>query len=194
MTLAALPPPLLAAFNHLLAQAPWARERLRPYAGRTARFTLPPLAGAFGIDPEGHVAAPPASCEVADVTIHLPAAAPLLALQGLDVLMRGVRLEGAVDFAESLGFVLKHLRWDAEEDLSRVVGDIAAHRIVGGAQQFVAWQQDAARKLAGNLAEYFTEEDPLIARRDEIAAFVADVGTLRDDIARLEKRVARLAH
>ena len=138
MTLAALPPPLLAAFNHLLAQAPWARERLRPYAGRTARFTLPPLAGAFGIDPEGHVAAPPASCEVADVTIHLPAAAPLLALQGLDVLMRGVRLEGAVDFAESLGFVLKHLRWDAEEDLSRVVGDIAAHRIVGGAQQFVA--------------------------------------------------------
>lgn len=193
MTLVGVPPPLLAAFNHLLVQSPWARERLRPFAGRTARFTLPPLAGGFSIDADGGVTAPPDEADAADVTVTLPAAAPLLALQGMEVLMRGVRLEGAVDLAEALGFVLKHLRWDAEEDLSRLVGDIAAHRIVGGAQQFIAWQQDAAKKLAGNLAEYFTEEQPLIARRDQVAMFAAEVNALRDDVARLEKRIARLA-
>ena len=192
MSLVALPPPLQAAFNHLLGQASWARERLRPFAGRTARFALTPLEGAFCITPDGLAGAPDPTVEQADVTVTLPATAPLLALQGIDVLMRGVRIEGAVDVAEAVGFVLRNLRWDAEDDLSRLVGDIAAHRLVGGAQQLFAWQQQAARNLAENLAEYFTEESPLIARRDEVRAFSAEVDILRDDIARLQKRVERL--
>ena len=194
MTLAAVPPPLLAAVNHVLGQAPWARERLQPFAGRIAQFALPPLTGAFAVTGDGLMTAPPVEAEVeADVTVTLPATAPLLALQGFDVLMRNVRLDGAVDFAEALGFVLRNLRWDAEEDLSRVVGDIAAHRLVGGAQQLFAWQKQAARNLAENLAEFFTEEQPLIARHDEVAAFSADVAALRDDVARLQKRIERLA-
>ncbi|MBI5108226.1 MAG: hypothetical protein HZA62_05720, partial [Rhodocyclales bacterium] len=82
--------------------------------------------------------------------------------------------------------------WDAEEDLSRLVGDVAAHRIVKGGQEFAAWQQQAAQNFAANLAEYFTEEQPLIAKQADIAAFSADIDHLRDDVARLEKRLALL--
>lgn len=188
----ALPAPLLAAINHLLGQAAWAREKLVPFAGHAALIKMPPFEAAFLIGTDGCLSAPPPEAEL-EVSITLPAATPLLALQGKDAPMRAARIEGSAEFAETLGFVIRNLRWDAEEDLSTLVGDIAAHRIVAGTREFAAWQQQAARNFAENLAEYFTEEQPLIARQAEIAEFSSAIDRLRDDVARLEKRVQRLA-
>ena len=194
--MATFPPPALALVNHVLGQADWARERLGKFAGRTARIVMPPFDAGLVVLDNGYLATPQASASTveaapADVSINLPGSAPLLLLQGLPVLMRAVKLSGSVDFAEALGFVIRNLKWDVEEDLSRFVGDIAAHRIVGAAQGFVGWNNQAAQNLAGNFAEYFTEEQALIARRVAIADFSRDVDTLRDDLARLEKRVQR---
>jgi ubiquinone biosynthesis protein UbiJ len=188
----ALPVPLFAAINHLLGQAAWAREKLAPFAGHAAQIKLPPFETAFSVGADGCISAPPPDAEL-EVSISLPAATPLLALQGKDAVMRAARIEGSAEFAETLGFVIRNLRWDAEEDLSRLVGDIAAHRIVKGTSEFVAWQQQAAQNFAANLAEYFTEEQPLIAREADISAFSSDIDRLRDDVARLEKRLQRLA-
>ena len=187
-----LPPPLQAAFNHLLGQAAWAREKLAPFAGHSAQITLPPFDAAFLVTPEGTVAEPPPEATL-EVSITLPATTPLLALQGKDAVMRAARIEGSAEFAQALGFVIRNLRWDAEEDLSKLVGDIAAHRIVKGGREFAAWQQQAAQNFAANFAEYFTEEQPLIAKQSDIAAFSANIDRLRDDVARLEKRLQRLA-
>lgn len=186
-----LPAPLLAAVNHLLDQAEWAREKLRPFAGHAARVDMPPFDAAFLVATDGRLAAP---VEVAapEVTISLPATTPLLALQGKDAVMRAARIEGSVEFAQALAFVIRNLRWDAEEDLAQLVGDIAAHRIVKTGRDLSAWQQQAAQNFATNLAEYFTEEQPLIARQDDIESFSAEVDRLRDDVARLEKRLDRL--
>nr|MCU0803913.1 sterol-binding protein [Burkholderiales bacterium] len=57
---------------------------------------------------------------------------------------------------------------------------------------FAAWQRDAGERLARNFAEYFTEENPLLARPAEVRRFGEDVDALRDDVERLEKRIARL--
>lgn len=187
----ALPAPILGAINHLLGQAPWARAKLIPFAGHSARVKLPFLSLAFHVTETGNLATP-ASDAVAEVIIALPATAPLLALQGNDALLRAARLEGSADFAQALSDVIRNLRWDAEEDLSRWLGDIAAHRIVTGAHALAAQQRQLALTLTENLAEYFTEEQPLIARRAAIAEFSAMVDGLRDDAARLEKRLARL--
>ncbi len=186
-----LPAPIQAAINHVLGQAAWAREKLIPFAGHAAQIKLPPFEAAFLITPDGSIAAPEAGAEL-EVAISLPATTPLLALQGKDAVMRAARIEGSAEFAQALGFVIRNLRWDAEEDLSRLVGDVAAHRIVKGGKEFAAWQQQAAQNFAANLAEYFTEEQPLIAKQADIAAFSADIDRLRDDVARLEKRLALL--
>lgn len=180
----------LAALNHLLADAAWARARLAPYAGRTARLTLPPWRLGLTIDELGQFA--PATAAEPDVEISLPAGAPLLALSGPEAVARVVRISGSAEFADALGFVLRNLRWDFEEDLSKGVGDIAAHRIAGLINAFAAWQRRAATNLAENLAEYFTEEQPTLAKPAEVAGFVASVDRLRDDLARLEKRIARI--
>jgi ubiquinone biosynthesis protein UbiJ len=186
-----LPAPALLAVNHLLKSASWARDKLKPYAGHTAKISVPPFEAAFLILDDGLLGAANPESDP-EVSISLPATAPLLALQGNDVLMRAARLEGSVDFAEALGFVIRNLRWDVEEDLSKIFGDIVAHRMVGTAQQFAGWQKQTAQNVAENLAEYFTEEQPLIARRTDIAMFADQIDLLRDDLARLEKRVQRL--
>ncbi len=187
----ALPAPLMTAVNHLLGQASWARDKLAPFAGHAAQIKIPPFEASFLIGEDGCISVATAEADL-EVSISLPTSTPLLALQGKEAVMRAARIEGSAEFAEALGFVIRNLRWDAEEDLSKLVGDIAAHRIVAGTREFAAWQQQAAQNLAENFAEYFTEEQPLIARQADIAEFSAGIDHLRDDVARLEKRLQRL--
>lgn len=187
----ALPAPFLVAVNHLLKQSAWARAKLIPFAGHSAQIKFPFLEVAFRITAAGDISASQPG-DTPEVVISLPSTAPLLALQGNEALLRAARLEGSADFAQALSDVIRNLRWDAEEDLSHWLGDIAAHRLVSGARTLVARQHQMALALTENLAEYFTEEQPLIARRTAIADFSTTVDHLRDDVARLEKRLARL--
>ena len=180
----------LAALNHLLQGAEWARARLAPFAGKTLRLTLPPLQLDFVVDGDGFLAET-ANSEPFDVAIDLPAA-PLLALRGVEAATRDARISGSADFADALGFVLRNLRWDFEEDLSKGVGDIAAHRIAKQLRTLGAWQQDATQRLGENLVEYLTEEQPTLVRPTEVRAFGKSVEQLREDVDRLEQRLARL--
>ncbi|MDP2795213.1 MAG: hypothetical protein Q8O25_14250 [Sulfurisoma sp.] len=182
----------LGALNHLLGQADWARARLIPFAGRRARLAMPPFQLDLAIRDDGYVEAAAAG-DVPDVTMTLPADAPLRALQGQEQIIAAARVEGNAHLATELSFVLRNLRWDAEEDLSRAVGDIAAHRIMRTAAAFAGWQKQAARNLAENVAEYVSEENPLIARPPDLVAFATEVGELRDKLLQLEKRIDKLS-
>jgi len=183
---------VLQAFNHLLAAAPWARAKLAPFAGRRARLVLGALPLAFRIAPDGSFES--LGTGEPAVEIVLPAGAPLALLQGQgrEAMMRGARIAGAADFAEALGFVLRKLDWDAEEDLSRVVGDIAAHRIVKTAGGFAAAQAEAARRLADNFAEYLRYERPAGVDQAAMAAFAKEAGSLKQETIALERRLAAL--
>lgn len=183
---------LVATVNHLLSQTLWAREKLQPFAGQCVKMSLPPFSVMFSITAEGLVATATTDTEPA-VSIDLPASTPFLALQGQAAIMRAARISGSAEFAQSLGYVLQHLRWDVEEDLSHAFGDIVSHRLVAGAHIFSANQKKRAMNLAENVSEYLIEEQPTLVRRITIADFSADVNKLRDDMARLEKRLQRLS-
>lgn len=182
----------LAALNHLLEAANWARARLAPFAGRRARIEMPPFSFGFEIDEEGRVrqSLDPAAT---DVIIRLPADSLFLLPQGLDKVMAAATVEGNAEFATELSFVFRNLRWDAEEDLSKLVGDIAAHRLVQGANRFMAWQRQAATNLAENLTEYLVHEQPLLVAATEFSAFREDLSRLSVDLTRLEARSKTLA-
>jgi ubiquinone biosynthesis protein UbiJ len=87
---------------------------------------------------------------------------------------------------------MRNLRWDVEEDLSRLVGDIAAHRIAGAARAVARGAREAGLRTAQAAAEYWTEESPLIASRVKVAGFVDAVARLTEDLERLDKRIDRL--
>ena len=181
----------LGTINHLLSGEDWARERLQAFAGQTVHVDLASLKLALEITPEGIFAAGDKNV-AATVSVRLPADALRRVLTDRSSLLAASQISGAADLAECLGFISRNLSWDAEGDLSHVVGDIAARRLVAGGKQALQWPRQQAKNLALNLTEYFTEENPTIAGRQDVAAFCADVESLREPLDRLEKRIATL--
>lgn len=180
------------SINHVLGQQAWARQRLNPFAGRTLEFRLPPLPDLrLTIGPDGLVSNAPKEAAPDLVVIIKPSAIPHLMLRDEAVLSE-VELTGSTELAQVVRQLFLELEWDFEEDLSRVFGDVLAHRMARTGRHLFAWQRDAGTRLAQNFAEYWTEEDPLITRRGDIAQFSSEVERLRDDVDRLEKRIERL--
>jgi len=188
---------LTAAINHALRGEAWARERLAKHAGKTVRLDLTPWSVTAVVMEDGLLGTAP-DAATADVSLALSASAlPLIALGALGdgvqaAAMRHVRIVGDAELAHSLSALFQHLRWDVEEDLSRVVGDAAAHRLVAGAQAVAGQADQARRRLTDNLVEYLTEEQPTLVTRAQLSAHADAVRTLADDLDRLEKRLARL--
>jgi ubiquinone biosynthesis protein UbiJ len=183
----------LAALNHLLQQQPWAAERLRPFAGQAVEFRCRPFPDLrVRITDNGLLDRAPEEAASTLVVKLTPGALPFL-LAHDQTIRKQVEIEGSADLASAVDYLFRNLTWDVEEDLSRVFGDIVAHRLASGGRTFAAWQREAATRLAENLAEYWTEERPLLARPAEVEQFCRDVDTLRDDVARLEKRIERLS-
>ena len=182
--------PFSFALNRLLEAEPWARERLAPFAGMTVELRAAPLPGLrFVILPGGTLEA--GGGDPALTLTVRPDALPAL-LQSEEHFVRSVDVAGDERLAAEVMMLMRHLRWDAEEDLSRLVGDVAAHRLVGLARGFAAWQADAAQRLAQSLRDYAVEEKRVLVATAEFCRFSAEVARLRDAIDRLEKRVRRL--
>ena len=176
--------------NRLLAAEPWARERLAPFAGETVELRAPPLpALRFTILAGGTVEASGAE---PGLSMELKPEMLVALARGEEHALRSADVQGNAGLAAEVLFLARHLRWDAEEGLSRVIGDIAAHRLAGAARSFAAWHLDAGRRLAAAAADYATEEKQLLARRVELDALAESLARLRDAIARLDKRVERL--
>lgn len=186
-----LPRPATRAVNHMLRSAPLALERLRRHAGRTVAFHVGPLTFAFTVQTTGEVtAALPQAARDLEVRIS-PFLLPRLAARE-EAALREIEMQGDMELAQEVSFLARHLDWDAEEDLSRWFGDIAAHRIAATARAAARWGREAALRTAQGAAEYWTEESPLVASRVKVADFVREVGELRDRAERLEKRIERL--
>jgi ubiquinone biosynthesis protein UbiJ len=182
--------PFSLALNHLLDAEPWARERLAPFAGEAVELRALPLpALRFTILPGGRVEA---GGEEPGLVVTIKPEILTAMLHGEEHVLKAVQVSGNARLADEVMALVRHLRWDAEEDLSKVVGDVAAHRIVQAARDLAAWQADAARRLAESFAGYAVDESELVLGRAEFEAFAAAVARLRDAVERLEKRIARL--
>lgn len=181
-----------AAFNHLLQSQPWSRERLQRHAGKAIRVNLPPLLLLLAVEEDGMICAAQPGSEP-DATLGVSPLALLHMLSSRPLPQDLVHAAGDSGLAVDFGNVMQNLRWDAEEDLSRVFGDVLGHRIARTGAGLLSRTQQAAENFAANLTEYWTEEKPLLAKRTDIERFIEEVDTVRDAAARLEKRVERLA-
>lgn len=177
--------------NHVLARNSWALARLKPFAGKAARFECLPFAVTLSIRPDGQVDI--ASQANPDVTIRSSPGVALRLAARDETAWQEVSVSGDTDFAAALDYVCRNLRWDAEEDIARFFGDIVAHRMMLTAATLQQWGAQATDNLARSFAEYWTEEQPLIARAADVEEFNRDVDRLRDAVARLEKRLENLA-
>lgn len=182
----------IAPFNHLLRGESWARKRLQPCAGKTARFRLPPFPDlALTVQASGEIS-PAARGTPDDAVVTLvPGLLPRLLARDQDAYSE-IRISGDTEFAEEIIRVGKDLHWDAEQDLSSVTGDILAHRIAQAGQGLVYWHTETIRNLLQTLMEYWTEEQPLLAKPANLREFIREVDALQDGTAHLEQRINAL--
>ncbi|MBI5919989.1 MAG: hypothetical protein HY849_11550 [Nitrosomonadales bacterium] len=183
--------PAVATLNHLLVGSGWALPRLARFAGMTARFHVAPFSFCCTIGPDGLLSAASSDAAADVVCVVPPSLLPRLALQD-EAASNQIETSGDAALLAELLYLTRNLRWDAAEDLSRVTGDIAAERIVRLVSAKHRQAHETVLNLSQALAEYWTEESPLLAKPTQVAAFVQQVDQLRDDVARLEQRLARL--
>lgn len=180
-----------SAVNHLLTAEPWARHALQAHAGKTACIDAGIVDLHLAVGADGLLEPAPKGRQP-DVTLRVkPADLPAIAQQPTHAFSR-VTVQGDAGFAAALSQLAESLRWEAEEDLARLVGDVAAMRIVGGARAAAASVRSAHRTLAENLAEYLADEKPVLVRPAAMEQFRDETTQLRDDVERLAKRIERL--
>ncbi len=112
---------------------------------------------------------------------------------GMDGLFNGdISIDGDTETAQRFGEILGDLDPDWEEHLARLTGDVAAHEIGNLARGGRAWASATSQSLEQDLAEYLKEEGQLLPSRYEVEGFMHEVDRMRDDVERLEARLARL--
>ena len=185
----------LPVLNRVLSDDPWAMNRLAGFAGSTVRIALSdkPLLR-YTIEPNGLLAAHEVFGEdEPTLSIELPAdAASRFISHGRHGILKASKIRGNIELANAISDVLDNIRPDPEAFLASKIGDIAAHRAMGIFNRF----RQAAEQVAGRVKDQFTEHvaegHSVVVPNPEVARFMSSVDTLRNDVARLEKRITRL--
>jgi ubiquinone biosynthesis protein UbiJ len=199
--MAGLPLPLaqtgLSAINHVLRQQAWARDRLRPHAGRSVRMVvkLPfgPVSADSRIAADGTLElAAAADAPTVTLTLEPRLSSALAALRdGAKGLSGGLHVEGDVMVAAAVGEVAQFLRWDAEEDLSHLVGDRLAHRVGETLRQGAAQSRMAVERASSGVRQFLVDDGRQLVERSELQALDASLEALDRRLTALEGRALR---
>lgn len=103
-----------------------------------------------------------------------------------------IDLTGDAATAQRFQTLLDHAKPDVEEELSRVIGDVAAHQLAEFARGVGNWVRGARSTMGDNIREYLQEESRDLPTRYEVEIFGQQVGELRDDVERIAARLKRL--
>jgi ubiquinone biosynthesis protein UbiJ len=107
-------------------------------------------------------------------------------------LPEGVALEGDIEIAEGFSQLIVLARPDLESLLSSAFGDALANTVGTGLRRAGTWIRRSLLSLGQDTSEYLRYETDLLPDRPEVTAWMDEVDRLRDDVARLAARVARL--
>ena len=139
---------IVVLLNHVLMQEKEATTRLVRQKGSVVLVQWRGFAIRLIVTPAGllDLAAGDATPDLSlSVTDESPFAITRVLLQGEKP---AVRIVGDVQLAAEVNWLVDHVRWDLEEDLSRVVGDASAHAVGQVARRLA----QGLRQLAGTQA------------------------------------------
>lgn len=188
-----LPSIAIAAFNHVLRGESWARKRLQSYAGKSTHLSIFPLIElSVIVQTNGELALiyPDQASTDASIVIT-PSTLPRLISRD-ESAFDEISIKGDTLVAKELIFVIKHLHWDIEQDVSTILGDILAYRMIKVGKNLIQWQSENTLNLSQALIEYLTQEKSALASHTHIASFTTEVSSLQEQVTYLEKRITRL--
>ncbi|WP_455380409.1 ubiquinone biosynthesis accessory factor UbiJ, partial [Acidihalobacter prosperus] len=183
------------ALNLYLDADPEIASELDQVAGKHVGFALSGIDLKFVLELEagGRIRVTPAQAE--DLPETYVRGTPLALLRmvfseqaGMD---HDLIIEGDAEVAQRLWSVLRDIELDWEDWLAGPLGDGMSHAVAKRLRAFGAWNRRTFKHLIGDLDEYLTEEIKLAPPAAEVEDFMSNVDILREDIDRLEARIAR---
>jgi ubiquinone biosynthesis protein UbiJ len=185
------------ALNRYLRLERSALEECAALDGKCIALQLADLDWTFLVEPHAGGVRVAAEAEaVPDVRVSAPSLRLLqLALGpagGTAGLPAGVQVEGDTELLQRFKALLARVGFDPEELAARLLGDAAAHRVVGSLRELFGWGRHAAQRLSQDAAEYLSEETGDLARSGDIEEWMQGVDALREGADRLEARLALL--
>lgn len=186
--------PLASLLNRGIRRSTDATRRCRELDGRSFRIELE------GLDLGLTLLARGEQVELADdvapdaTLAGSPGALLRLGMSGDESLLRSrtVRISGDPLVARDFRDLIAIAAPDFEEELARLVGDVAARQVGNFVRGLGGWSLDAADRLSRTTAEYLQEESRDLPARPEVEAFLDAVDRLAEDMARFEARLQRL--
>jgi len=128
---------LVLLLNHVLQQEPQAMDRLRRQQGKRLQLNWDRIELVLQPTPAGLLALAQPDAP-SDLQLRVAESSPLALAQTL--LAGGkppVEIQGDVQLAAEVAWLVDNLRWDVEEDLARLLGDPVAHQLAAAGRMLV---------------------------------------------------------
>ena len=150
---------LVLFLNHVLMQEKEATDRLLRQRGRIARVQWRQYSVALLVTPAGLFDVAPADA-APDLMLEVTETSPFsLAQTALRGDKPSIRIEGDVQFAAEINWLVDNVKWDVEEDLARLIGDVPAHTLgkfarmaAQGLRQFVGARMGDGKTAAADVS------------------------------------------
>lgn len=185
---------IITPANHLLRSEKWGCESLRIHAGKTICIQALPLINlTLQINENGELQSVD-RLHAIDTTMRFsPLQMPSLLAQEAAIFDR-IQIAGDKNLAEALIIIGKHINWAAilAQDVSGVIGDVAAHRLGRSAEQLMRWQAGYFDRMTRTVTEYLIEEKDYLIKDATIRRFSDEVQNLQHDTELLEQRLMQL--
>jgi ubiquinone biosynthesis accessory factor UbiJ len=178
--------------QHITHQNNWSRKPLTTFSGKVVQFNIASIKTNLMILEDGSLSIATDNA-TADATIYITPSLALRLMAKDKAAKMLIKVDGDTHLAAELGKILQHMRWDFEEDLSKVIGDIPANKTALISKKLLKATKKQTINLTEMLTEFWQEEKPVLAKKWRVEKFNTDVDTLRSDFARLEKRLSKLA-
>ena len=134
---------LILLINHILLKEPQAMDRLKRQKGRTIEVRWHQFACRVSCTPAGLIewcqqAPLPAQTNIArapDLSIELMESSLISLMQMFANSEKPpLHIQGNVQLAAEVNWLVDHVRWDLEDDLAKLIGDVNAHQLGKGAR------------------------------------------------------------
>lgn len=102
-------------------------------------------------------------------------------------------IRGDAELGYALQKTLSRLDLDWEELLSRYIGDTPARKVGNILRGLANWAEDSGELTRENVADYLTEEKPVLVNQLSAERFAGEVDCIRADVDRLTLRVNDLS-
>ena len=125
---------IVLLLNHVLLQEPAAQERLKRQKNKPVRVQWGDFHLTLSATPAGLLERP-AGAGKPELSVTLTQTSPWDLAQALLLGDKpAVDIQGDVQLAADVAWLVDNVRWDVEEDLSRIVGDATAHTLARAAR------------------------------------------------------------